>query len=282
VRADRAIIGFAHVEKDQLKQHPDWHCYRDSFLNRDDPGDFLAYKKVARFRSTKDKGQFWVYYDRQVPNLAKFRIAFFPDDELGLRYAGMVSILDSARDPQLARLEIAVDFGSGSGVDGPYVRRHFLSGKCTPDSVNHWGRRNGTKYIRSYYKREISAHRVEIQLNWRFLRTNHIDNISDLPKLAELLPRRHIWFVRLNELRVIEHLRKTRSAKRTLKILKEVNALEKDLYGQLQILRMTGGLKNTRRLLEGLEINRGVENELKKWASQWPTSTVRPTPNRGG
>ena len=271
VRADRTLIGCDHVEREQLKKHPDWHCYYDWPVTREDPEAFLAYGKVAHFRSTKNGGTFALYYERQAKNLDKFRIDLSPDDTLGQQLNEMSSILENATKPRFARLEIATDFGLGSIVDGPYVRRHFISGKCTPEGANAWGRRNGTKFIRSYFKKQIGAHRLEVQLNWRFLRKHHIDTIFDLPRLAVLLPRRHIWFARLDEQRVIERLRQTLSAKETLRILRRVNR-EPDLWSQLQVLRTEADLKNTRRLLVSLRTNQLVREAFKEWATQWPTS----------
>lgn len=271
VRADATFFACDDVDRDQLSKHPDWKRESDSSLTRGDSGNFLAYERLARFVSTKAKTKVWIYYRPQVKNVSKCRVAIFPDDSTGLLPLEVGSVLENVTHPLLARMEIATDFGISTGVDGPYVRRHFISGKCRPSGANQLGRRNGTKFIRSYFKKEIGAHRLELQLNWRFLRSNRIKTIFDLPKLAELLPVHHIWFCRIDDLKVVERLRKTSSAKRTVKILTRVNKVEGNLYEQLQILRKEGAT-NSRRLLVPLEINRLVTDALEKWASQWPSS----------
>jgi len=271
VRGDAITIGCDHVETKQLKKHPDWHCYQDHPLKRKKPQDFLPYQKIARFRSNKTDSKFWLYYHRLGKRLSNFRVVFFSDDQRGLQFEELGSVLENVKRAQIARLEVAFDCGLATGVDCRFVRGHFLSGKCKPDSANEWGRRKGTKFIRSYFKKTIGAHRLEIQLNWRFLRTHNIDDIFDISKLAQLLPKKHIWFVEIDEEKVTEHLRRSLGAGKTIKVLKQIHSLEGDLSAQLAVLHGPGDLKNTRRLLKPLPINESVFKALKKWAKQWPT-----------
>lgn len=273
VKGDAMYWACDAVDRKQLSRHPDWHRESDSYLKRGDADDFLPYGRIARYRSTKTQSKVWVYYNPRIRNLANCRIGLFPDDSTGLLPQEVASVLENVMHPVVAKLEVSTDFGISTGVDAPYIRRHFISGKCTPDGADQWGRRTGTKFIRSYFKKEIGAHRLELQLNWRFLRTNSINTIFDFPKLAELLPVHHIWFARIDDLKVVERLRKTRAAKRTVKILKKVNEAEGDLHAQLQILKRAG-VTNTRRLLAPLEINRVATQALEKWARLWPSSPV--------
>jgi len=276
VRGDAIAIGCAEVYMEQLKKHPDWHCFSDVFLKRKAPEDYLPYGKVARFESTKTHSKFWNYHQRLGrDNLSEHRIVFYPDDETGLQFKEISSVLENAEGIQIARLEVAINFGRQTGVDSRFIRKSFVSGKCRPNSANSWGQRNGTKFIRSYFKKEIGAHRLELQLNWRFVRKNNINDLFDIGRLAKLLPDHHILFAQIDEYKVIEHLRHNWTAAKTLDILRQVHSLEGDLFAQLALLRKSGHLKNTRRLLTKLPINQRITEALKEWVSQWPTDPSR-------
>lgn len=275
VRGDAIAIGCAHVELKQLKKHPDWHCYQDHPLKREKPEDFLPYGRIARFRGTNTGSTFWLYYQRLGERLSDYRVAFYPDDQAGLQFEEMSSVIENAKGIQIARLEVAFDFGRNTCVDSRFIRKCFISGKCKPESANTWGRRNGTKFIRSYFKREIGAHRLELQLNWRFLRTHKIDDLFDISRLAKLLPGRHVLLAQIDDAKVIAHLRRDWTTEEALAILKQVHSLEGDLLAQLGLLREVGHLKNTRRLLKVLPINQRITEAMKEWAAQWPTAPSR-------
>jgi len=265
-----------YVDSKQLKKHPDWHCFSDAPLKRKAPEDYLPYARIARFESTKTLSKFWHYHVRLGRDkLAENRIVFYPDDHKGLQFEEVSSVLENTEGDQIARLEVAFNFGRHTGVDSRFIRRHFISGKCSHDSANTWGRRGGTKYIRSYFKREIGAHRLELQLNWRFVRQHKIDDIFDIRKLPGLLPEHHILFAEIDEQKVIDHLRPVWSATKTLNFLRQVQSLEGDLLEQLDLLRHAAHLKNTRRLLKRLPINQRITEALKEWAAQWPTAPLR-------
>jgi hypothetical protein len=275
VRGDAIAIGCAHVEIKQLKKHPDWHCYEDHDLEREKPEDFLPYKHIARFESNKTGSLFWLYSERQGERLSNYRIQFYPEDKPGLQFEEISSVMENGKGVKIARFEVAIDCGRHTGIDSRFIRRHFVSGKCKANSANSWGRRNGTKFIRSYFKEEIGAHRLELQLNWRFLRTNKIDDIVDFRKLVQLLPEHHILFGEIDDVEVIKHLRKKWTATKAVELLKRVQSLEGNLLEQLAVLREAGHLKNTRRLLKVLPINQRITEALKEWAAKWPTAPSR-------
>jgi len=173
-------------------------------------------------------------------------------------------------------VELATDFGFKTGIDSDRVRRHFISGKSQTRSVREsfqdsWGSRHSGKFIRSYAKRQIGAHRVEIQLNGRFLRKHGIDTTFDFWKLAELLPGHHLYFAEVNEQKLIQQLRLMHmSGSRVLEVLGKVKHKKWHLCELLKYLRRDVGLKNVRRLVDPLPINASVRAALKEWASMWP------------
>jgi hypothetical protein len=281
VRGDAISFGCESVDLPALREHPDFHCTSDAWLRRNKSEEFFPYGRIARFEDRKSAAKFWVSYQRQMPHLPHFRIAYFPDDYRGLRPEEICSVLEATTGARIARMELATDLGFETGIDSDDVRRHFISGKSQARSVHEtyqdtWGGRHSGKFIRSYAKREIGAHRVEIQFNGRFLRAHQIDTIFDFQKLAALLPDRHLYFAELNEQKLIQQLRLMHMDGRgVLAVLREVEHKKWHLCGLLKYLRQDVGMKNVRRLLDPLPVNDSVLTALEKWVSMWPK---KPTP----
>jgi hypothetical protein len=120
------------------------------------------------------------------------------------------------------------------------------------------------------------ALRVELEMRSRFLRHYKINDPYDFGKLVQILPKRHIHFVRFNEKKLLARLRGMRfSPEKVWEILEDVALLEDDVWATLNYLRQELAMKNTRRLLDPLGTNDVVLDALKKWAAMWPV-----TPNK--
>jgi hypothetical protein len=165
-------------------------------------------------------------------------------------------------------------------VNRKLVRQQGLFGKARPaPSVNgtdYWGTRKGMKRVQCYLKREIQAFRVEIEMRPRFLRYYRIKDPFDFHKLVQILPRRHIYFGRFNEQKLISRLRRMRlSQKRQREVMAMVARMEGDLWPTLNYLRQEVHMKNTRRLLDPMPANKVVLEALETWAAQWPTAPTQ-------
>lgn len=118
--------------------------------------------------------------------------------------------------------------------------------------------------------------RVELEMRSRFLRHYEIKDPYDFQKLVQILPRRHIQFVRFDEKKLVARLRGMGRKPRPIwEILDDVRLLEGDVWATLNYLRQEMGIKNARRLLDPLDTNDLVMDALKKWAALWPV-----TPNK--
>jgi hypothetical protein len=107
----------------------------------------------------------------------------------------------------------------------------------------------------------------------RFLKHYEIKDPYDFGKLVEILPERHIHFVRFNERKLLKRLRGMGfSPKKVSEILQDVALLEGDVWATLNYLRQELELKNTRRFLDSLDTNDLVLDALKKWAAMWPAA----------
>jgi hypothetical protein len=158
--------------------------------------------------------------------------------------------------------------------DRNYVRRYGLFGRSRPapstNEADHWGTRSGTKYVKSYDKPEIDALRVELELRSRFLRQHEIKDPYDFPKLTSLLPRKNIYFAKIDDLKLIDHLRRRGfSGEEIIRICRRVDSLKPNLYAALFYLRRKVHLTNVSRLLTSLRTNQAIREALGTWAEQW-------------
>jgi len=116
----------------------------------------------------------------------------------------------------------------------------------------------------------MGVHRVELQMNPKFLTRDGINDTSDFHRLVKILPVRHIFFAELDEGKVRQHLRYAgHSAQEVGRIMERVKEHEGDLYAQCSVLRKRGRLINVRRALAPLGTNNLVVRALKKWSKQW-------------
>jgi hypothetical protein len=215
--------------------------------------------------------------------LAPFRITIEPNDETGLLFQDLALILELLPQFKIVLLELALDFPIQSVVDPWFVRRHLLCGKTwmrAGGTALHekWGTFRSSKVVRSYAKFAILRFRIEFQLHARFLRQHGINHAFDFPKLATILPRKHVYFASLDNRKLREHLRRSALPHKTkTAILKSVAESRKSLWSTLRLLRRKWRFANVRRLLVPLpEMNGIVVSALNRWATQWQaTSSLR-------
>jgi hypothetical protein len=115
--------------------------------------------------------------------------------------------------------------------------------------------------------------RVELEMRSRFLRQYEIKDPFDFGKLVEILPERHIDFVRINERKLVNRLRGMGlSPRKVWEILEDVRLLDGDVWATLNFLRQEIGLENARRFLDRLDTNDALVDALTKWSAMWPTA----------
>jgi hypothetical protein len=122
----------------------------------------------------------------------------------------------------------------------------------------------------------LNIHRVELQLNRKFLRRFDIKDIFDFGRLVSILPGNHILFADLDRTKMLKHLRSAGNWGRGLQqILERVEDREGDLLAECKVLRQRGAVRNTRRLLIPLTMNALVVKALKIWVAVWPKNPNR-------
>jgi hypothetical protein len=224
-----------------------------------------------------------VEYNRSKPCYPLCRVVIEPRDSIGLRPADLASILDRLSEPKIQLVEVAFDFPAASFVDTEFIENYAVFGKSKPHRVGQvpaydsWGSRKGSKFVKSYFKGEIFAHRVEIESHAPDLEKYGITGLADFPKFATLLPEHHIFFGRIDHQALANRLiNEGLTEEKVREIQHRVRNREWNLCAALNFLRREVGLTNVRRILTGLdEMNGVVRDALEKWAAEWRVNVAR-------
>lgn len=282
VRLDRLEFTATGIAKKQILDIPGFRSGDDHFVRRKAPENFLPYRRVANFESDTSIRKMDVLYKPTARWIAAFKVTLISQDKTGLQPVDVLSILELLPGAKVVRIEVAFDFGYSAGVDGAWIRSHSLFGKARRNQVgirrgwDAWGSRRGAKFVRSYYKKELKIHRLELQLNRKFLRRFGINDIFDFRRLMSILPVNHILFAEINSAKMLHHLRTGGHwGSEFRQILERVADGSGDLLLQCSVLRKRGGLRNVRRVLIPLKENHLVAKALETWAAQWPVGPKR-------
>ena len=276
VRLDRLVVTTGGFHADVRSAIPQFICRKKHFLRRARPEDVLPYARLTEFVSETSIEQMFVLTEPQLLRVKPCKITMIAKDTTGLNAKDVLSVLNTLPDVRVVTLELAFDFRRASGIDGSYVRRHAVFGKARQRGVglwfgyDNWGCRTGRKLIRSYYKTQIRAHRLELQLNGPFQERHGIVGLFDFWRLAKTVPIKQILFAQLNELKVIAWLRNNGcSAAEVLRVMQRVYGFEENLLAQCRVLRRKGGIKNVNRFLVPLATNELVKESLRTWIKRW-------------
>ena len=281
VRLDRTEVTASGVSEGQILRIPAFRRTANHFIRPKSPETFLPYRRVTEFVGNSIR-RATLLTGRRTERLAEFKATVTPNDETGLKPQDIEALLAATEDPQLSLLELAFDFGAVSGVTSEYVRAHGLFGKARANQVGTrrcwdcWGDRRGPKFVRSYYKPELRVHRLELQLNRKFLRRAKVTRVTDLWKLGSLLPEKHLWFAKVDTELAKRHMRMAgRWGRPFYWACERLTEARGDLLEQCSVLREYGGLKNVRRVLVPMKENALVTEALNKWLAQWSKGVGR-------
>jgi hypothetical protein len=239
------------------------------------------YARAHWFRSKTSTMKFCIHSEPLDYWLAPYRLTLYADDQSGLLPTELFSILEVMPKATLLMVELAFDFSPLTGVTGEFVRRYGIFGKAHRDrktknrSGMWWGAKKGGKRIKSYFKEPVFGHRVEFRMGMRFLKARGVETVFDFWKFEQALPKKYIWFARLDQRRMMRQLALHHTVEEALRFLRLVNAKDGDLEAQMTILRRDAGLENTRRLVVPLRTNQLVREALRDWAKAWPKTPAR-------
>jgi len=236
-----------------------------------------GYGRVRILKNEKTGTELAVLSEPRKPWLAAYRYEFRGPDSTGIKPEDVWQVLQFLRSYRLVLVELAVDFSLNTGVDENTICRHARFGKSRTNRDDRWptrhtwGARKGGKFIRTYFKPEIAAHRIEVQLGSRLLKKLRIRDVHDFERFADVIPGQ-IQFVEIDKTALEKRLR--RQGRREWQIgwiLRQVGVRESELDDALLYVRRSIRLTNVHRLLVRLEKFNGlVRSAVKRWAVAWP------------
>ena len=196
------------------------------------------------------------------------------DDETGILPSQLRRVLRKCRFFRFVLVEVAVDFSPKLGVDRRFVRRHGAFGKSRrrpdrggPGQVRYGSRKSG-KLVRCYWKEEVNAFRVELELHSPLLRKFRIDKLADIADVPYCIFPKHLRFVRFRWGALSRHLN-GRFGLRGEAILAAVRDKDDVSLARGSKYLRRKGVNNVHRFLEPLRVNRSVEEALIRWSFQF-------------
>jgi hypothetical protein len=274
---DRTAVTASEVPIDAIAQLSGYH------LEEEQPLWKQSYRAATRIRGIRSIHKVSVEHKPAKPCYPRCRVVIEPRDSVGLQPADLAAILECLREPKIQLVEVAFDFPADSVVDTEFIENYAVFGKSKPHRVGQtpaydsWGSRKGSKFVKSYFKGEIFAHRLEIESHAPDLKKYGIAGLADFPKFATELPEQHIFFYRIDYQALAERLiNEGFPAEEARNIQRRVRNLEWNLCAALNYLRREVRLTNVRRILIGLDdVNDVVREAAEKWAAEWRTNVAR-------
>ncbi len=247
-------------------------------------GKVATYGRVRELHSlTSDTRVFW-QYQPQRGWLPAWRIVWVGDGQAGIQPIEALRILKRCRFFRFILVEMALDFSPEAGVDRQFVKAHGRFGKSRrrtdrggPEQLRYGARKSG-KLVRCYWKEEVKAFRVELELHGRILakgiHPKHKKyNMADVPNT--IFPdhaRDHVRFVRF-DWNALERYLIGRFGDEGHSILEKARVNARISLRFVTRFLQKREIPNIHRFLLPMRINEAVDEALTKWAvrfhSEW-------------
>jgi hypothetical protein len=130
-----------------------------------------------------------------------------------------------------------------------------------------YGSRKAAKLVRCYWKNEINAYRVELELHPGVLDKHDVVTVQDLPKAARAIYPKHIRFAEINWEKLREYLTR-RNGENAEAIFEGAFKRRRSMRRFTEYLRRQG-IPNVHRFLVQLTFNEKVKRALETWAIQF-------------
>lgn len=268
---DRVQILATAKSQVRLPDFEGFRRLRDSFVRPQTK--IKTYARAAEYTDIELGARVFLQHEPQLPTLPPFKATLVPNDQ---RLLG-AEILERVADPfdsyRFSLLEIALDFSRASGINLAFVTRHTVFGKSQPASSRSYvgravyGGRKASKYVRCYRKTELDSFRIELEFHSAWLRQSGVRELHDLTKMPNLVCPSHIRFVRIDLVRLREHL--LRRGCDADKIIGRMMAHSYSIQQAMQFLRTSARVHNVHRFLLTTAPTHLVLLSLKAWARQF-------------
>ena len=292
VRLDRLQVISWSRSWAKLPTIPGYRVLRDTRLRRENsPGYERVRYLVNVVSGTRVKWQ----YCRRTAYVREWRITWGAGDGRAIQPSDLVPILGRCRFARTILIELALDFYPPAGVDEGFVRRHARFGKSRrrmdrggPDQLRY-GTRKSAKLIRCYYKPEVQAYRVELELHSRLINgrkprwcmssdapEDMLDHISLMA--LQIMPK-HLQFVRFDWRALERYLVRTLGRAAVDAFLEEARRRACQSLAYANRFLRKQNVRNVHRFLIPMRINDAVETALSEWADRfqdsWPNNTAK-------
>lgn len=277
VRLDRLTIVSWAKHGWKLPSIPGFKVVRDIRVRPQ--GESPTYERVRELLSLTSTTRVSWQYRRRRGWLKEWRITIYGDDLSGITPMELCPILKRCRHAWLVLVELALDFAPTSGVDREFVKRHGVFGKSRrrtdrggPGQLRY-GSRKSAKLIRAYWKAEVNAFRVEVELHSRLLsrgrreraRKTANELTNDVATAPYLLIPKHVCFMRFRWPALRRYLTH-RLGRLGCRVLDEARAKATiSLRAAAYFLRRSG-VNNVHRFLVPMRINEAMDSALTKWS----------------
>ena len=231
-----------------------------------------TYRREDRFLNRRTGTKVYLQHDRACPWLWPLKVTVVPDDGPGLCGGEVQRMLGAFTNARLLRVEVALDFTAGSGIDRSFVLRHGLFGKSRLVGGRlykdlRYGSHYSDIFVRGYEKPAIESYRVESQLQSGWLRARGIQRFGDLARLPTQIVPGRVGFFRIDWDALAGHLARKKMAAEP--IIRKAQTRIRSLHTVLDYLRHDVGVANVHRFLRPLAVNRQIRGALRTWARQW-------------
>ncbi len=244
-------------------------------------GLVTTYRRVRSLEHPQSGTRLYVQYQRAHGWLKPYKVTLVGRDEIGLQLPELLTASEAFKDDtRVTMMELAFDFDPTSGIDRAFVLKHGLFGKSRPKPSSQfpgqlrYGTRGSKKMVRAYWKEQVNAFRVELELHssWPGL-PQSVYLLRHLP-----LGREAVRFVRFDWKAFKAHLR--RCGLPLTKILHGARANSDSIHGLLAYLRHTVRLRNVHRFLRPLRMNVEIDRALDEWCASMDPRKHRVQPDK--
>ena len=242
-------------------------------------GKTQTYQRVRVLESVDSTAKVFWQYQRCKGWLKSWRITLIADDDKGITPHEVRSIVKKCRYYKLVLVELALDFSPLGEVDEQFVTRHAVFGKSRYERDRggpgelRYGSRKSRKLVRCYWKREVNAYRVELELHSALLRRSRIDRAEDLSDVPYVIFPKHVRFVRVSWRRLARYLKRRSPEQRKVILEAARERAGRSLRSAIHLLRRRGVL-NVHRFLTPMQINQVIEAALWKWSFRFAKGCV--------
>jgi hypothetical protein len=270
IRLDRLVISGAARKGACVKQIEGFKVESDFRLQGS--GKIFTFERVRKFKGRRKSTLINQQYKPQKPWLAPCRFTLIGDDQTGITPAEIMALSRDITGPKVTMFELAFDFPAALKIDRAFILRHGSFGKShrrkEPPNRLRYGSRSSAKFVRCYFKEQITSFRVELEIHSALIRKYGAFNLQDLSSCALRLYPAHICFVELSWRRLRRHLTYKFGTRAGLVFAETKKRASISLRRATRYLSQQG-VSNVHRFLRPLRMNDELQQALRSWAERF-------------